>query len=214
MTYNSDDQRTVPAILLGITAQSWSGPSVTIDNKENPNLGPPTTGAPPGFDSPGYPSAGNPGLNNVLVPNTDGNGATGANIETIGPLNIPAGGGLSAWTPASANAAGRTAQSNILNEDASELHLSAAAGSGVTQSGNTFSGLHTATTIATVTATGGAAPYAYSAMYGLPAGVTLVAGTGVVAGSSTAVAGAYSVLVEASDAAGKVSVIELTLNLS
>lgn len=202
MAYNSNDQRTVVGVLQGETAQKWSGPAMgttgTIANSANPD---PTPGSPNPQDAkPGYLAAGEPGGNpaDVIVPNSDGNAATGANLivlqSTAGQANPIAGGVYYPGPVTPSNTRGWTSQGSTGDVEYQLLITTPSPLSGTYTAG-------TAITAVDFAATGGTGTLAWSTPDGLPAGLSLAGGTGALTGTPTT-AGTYSFLVSVSDSEG------------
>lgn len=215
MAYNSNDQRTVPGVLQGETAQKWAGPSMqanngVIGNSGNPN---PTQGNPNPEDAsgrPGYLAVGQPGGNPsaVLVPGGQYS-ATDNNVLIVGAPAGLTGGGVASYYPGPVNAMLAPGWTSQQTDSANEEHGLTVAVSPVSP----ITQVHaTAGTVTTASASGGVGSYTYSAPLGVPSGFTLTGG--VLAQTVSSVAGTYSIYIEATDSVGAKGSVWVTVTLT
>jgi hypothetical protein len=211
---------------MGTTAQNWAGPAMAAGSTSvanavmaqlagNPN---------PQDKTAGYLAVGQPeGANNAIIPNTNGNGAAGGQLQAIGSPAGLAGGG--SYYP---NVAGASGVPNPFiatawqvqakaNEDLSNVRVAVNPSYGFVHG--------TAQTI-TPTISGGTSPYTVTLVESiangvntnatLPTGITLAAATGVLTLAVTTVAGTYQLGFRVADSESPVeyATYEVTVVLS
>jgi hypothetical protein len=99
MTFNSNDQRTVPGILQGVTAQNIGAGTEAIANSTAVQA-PGTNTSDDAAGRPGYLAVGQPGGNNAALLVPGGQYNTDNQIQTLGsPAGTAGGGGMYPATP-------------------------------------------------------------------------------------------------------------------
>lgn len=208
MAYNHDDQRTVPGVLQGVTAQNIGSGSEAIANStgvQAPGNADPmdVTGRP------GYMQAGEPGGNPALTLVPGGQYNTDNQIQTISAPAGTAGGGSYYPNVSGASGvqnpmvvAGWTAQVSTGDVEA-ELQITT-----TTLTAATHAVAYGPVAMAAV---GGSGSYTWSAV-NLPGGMTLSAGGSL--GGTPAAAGAAAILFKVTDTHGNNAdrVVNLTIN--
>lgn len=197
MSFNSNDQRTVPAILQGVTSQNIGASGESISNSNSVVA---AGNANPQDATPGYLAAGEPGGNpsDVLVPRTNANAGNGSNA--IVSVSAPAGttgGGVASYYPGPVNAmlaAGWTNQQTDIANDEYQLLITTASPLTGGAHGSAWSAG------GTLAASGGQGSLTWSAPNGLPDSITL--NSSGVTGGTPAAAGTWSFLVSVVDSEG------------
>jgi hypothetical protein len=204
----------------GASAQSWAGTVLAANNSSVANA---SSAQLPGSPNPadktaGYLAAGQPEGSNatVIVPNTDGNSAAGATLQTVGtPAGTAGGGGVYP------NIAGASAVPNPMIKPAWSVQVSNVF---IEFSYAPFTALHaTAQTVtpslALVNGTAGTFTVTVKEVNGvlgaaLPAAFTLAPATGVITIANTSVTGVTTIGLTVTDSSGRTAEASVTITLT